>query len=61
MTTEPSHDNSQIRGTDTNSLLRLYDRVCHLAASSATQLERVRADKTRQQIVNELAKRNVRV
>jgi hypothetical protein len=61
MTTEPPPDHSQIRATDTNSLLRLYDRVCHLAANSDTQLERIRADKTRQQIANELAKRNVRL
>ncbi len=61
MTKETIVDNAQIRGTDSNSLLRLYDRVCHTAANSTTQLERIRADKTRQRIADELMKRKVPV
>ncbi len=59
MTADIIVDNAQIRGTDSNSLLRLYDRVCHIAAISGNQLERLRADKTRQRIADELTKRNV--
>ncbi len=54
-------DHGQLRGTDSNSLLRIYDRVCQILATSPTQLERERADKTRQRIADELAKRKVPV
>ena len=59
MTAEAFVDITQIRGADSNSLLRLYDRVRHIAATSDNQLERARADKARQRIADELVKRKV--
>jgi hypothetical protein len=60
-----SHDaypgNSQyVRGTDSNSLLRLYDLACQTLNRSSSQQERARADKAIQRIARELQKRNVR-
>jgi hypothetical protein len=49
-----------LRGTDSNSLLRLYDRACQAVNRSSSQQERVRADKAIQRIARELEKRNVR-
>jgi hypothetical protein len=48
-----------IRGTDTNSLLRMYDRGKEILQHSQLQQERVKADKAIQRIAQELAKRNV--
>lgn len=48
-----------IRGTDSNSLLRLYDLVTGISHKSPLQQERARADKTVRLIVKELRKRNV--
>lgn len=50
-----------LRGTDSNSLLRLYDRAGEVARSSCSQLERTRADKMRQRVARELQRRKVRL
>ena len=48
-----------IRGTDSNSLLRLYDLANRIARQSLVQLEREMADKAIGRITEELQKRNV--
>ena len=48
-----------IRGTDSNSLLRLYDLAHAIFDRFASQQERARADKAIQRIAKELAKWNV--
>ena len=48
-----------IRGTDSNSLLRLYDQANEIFNRSRFQQERARADKAIQRIAKELKKRNV--
>ena len=48
-----------IRGTDSNSLLRLYDLARVILDGSPSQQERARADKAVQRIAKELEKRNV--
>ncbi len=48
-----------IRGTDSNSLLRLYDLAHGIASQSSLQLDREKADKTLDLISKELHKRNV--
>src|SRR5207253_308084 len=48
-----------IRGTDSNSLLRLYDRARDVARSSTSQQERLRADKAQHRIARELERRKV--
>jgi hypothetical protein len=53
-------DQRHIRGTDSNSLLRLYDLATEVFNKSALQLERTRADKAIQRIAKELEKRKVR-
>ncbi len=50
-----------IRGTDSNSLLRLYDLASEVLRDSLLQLERTRADKARQRIATELEKRGIRL
>ena len=50
---------NSIRSTDTNSLLRLYDRAAEVLRKSSSQLERTRADRVVRSIATELAKRNV--
>jgi hypothetical protein len=52
-------DRPNLRGTDSNSLLRLYDLANRILNSSAVQLERARADKAIRRIAKELQKRNV--
>lgn len=52
------HQNN-IRGTDSNSLLRLYDQAHEIAAKSPLLLERALADKAVRRIAKELQKRNV--
>jgi len=59
-----SHDlltfNQQnIRGTDSNSLLRMYDRAQDVFANSLVQLDRTRAEKAIERIATELRKRKV--
>ena len=43
-----------IRGTDSNSLLRMYDRANEIRSKSPSQLERARADKVVRRIAKEL-------
>ena len=52
-------DRQTIRGTDSNSLLRLYDRANEIFSTSALQRERVRAGKALERIAQELRKRDV--
>lgn len=48
-----------IRGTDSNSLLRLYDLATGVFNKSTSQQERARADRAIQRIAEELQKRKV--
>jgi hypothetical protein len=48
-----------IRGTDSNSLLRMYDLATGVFNKSTLQYERARADKAVQRIAKELQKRKV--
>jgi hypothetical protein len=48
-----------IRGTDSNSLLRLYDLAREIFNKSKSQPERARADRTIQRIARELQRRKV--
>ena len=48
-----------IRGTDSNSLLRLYDRASEVTKKSPSQQERARAGKAVDRISQELRRRNV--
>jgi hypothetical protein len=50
-----------IRGTDTNSLLRLYDQAKEALKRSSTPQERARADRAVQRLAEELRKRDVRL
>jgi hypothetical protein len=52
-------DQSQIRGADSNSLLRLYDLTRERLNNALSQQERARADKAIRRIAKELEKRNV--
>jgi hypothetical protein len=52
-------DQGSIRGTDTNSLLRLYDLAKGILNTSGSQQERARAGRASQRIAKELRKRNV--
>jgi hypothetical protein len=54
-----SFDQRDIRGTDSNSLLRLYDLATGVFNQSKVQQERARADKVLQRIARELQKRKV--
>jgi hypothetical protein len=54
-------DRWDIRGTDSNSLLRIYDLATGIFNKSRLQQERARADKASQRIAKELKKRNVTV
>ena len=48
-----------VRGTDSNSLLRLYDRANEVFKKSPSQQERARAGKAVDRISKELQKRHV--
>jgi len=48
-----------LRGTDSNSLLRLYDQAQAVFKKSLSQHERSRAGKAIQRITKELQRRNV--
>jgi hypothetical protein len=48
-----------LRGTDSNSLLRLYDQANEISTKAPSQLERTKADKALARIAKELQKRNV--
>ena len=50
---------SRLRGTDSNSLLRLYDEVHGFLDRTQSQQERARAEKAIQRITTELRRRNV--
>ncbi len=52
-------DPHDLRGADSNTLLRLYDRHREIVRSADSQLERARADKALRRIARELEKRNV--
>ncbi len=52
-------DQQTIHGTDSNSLLRLYDRAQEIFHKSPLQQERARADKVIRRIAQELQKRKV--
>ena len=52
---------SRLRGTDSNSLLRLYDEVRGIVERSQSRQEREGAEKAVQRIVGELRKREVRL
>jgi hypothetical protein len=59
-------DNSRLalhnlRGTDSNSLLRLYDQVKRALGASGNQSERQRADKAVRRIALELQSRDIRL
>jgi hypothetical protein len=47
-----------VRGADTNSLLRMYDLLRGVLSNSPSQLERARADKALGRITKELQKRH---
>ena len=51
----------KLRGTDSNSLLRMYDLAHGIFNNSQSQQERARADKVIERIARELQKRNVRL
>ena len=52
-------DQCNIRGTDSNSLLRMYDVANGIVNRSPLRQERVRAGRAIQRITKELQKRNV--
>jgi hypothetical protein len=54
-----SLEQRNIRATDTNSLLRLYDLAKEILNHSPSQQERTKADKAIQRIAKELQKRKV--
>jgi hypothetical protein len=51
-------DQRTIRGTDSNSLLRMYDQARAILTKSPLQQERARADLAIRRIAKELQKRN---
>lgn len=54
-------DQNAIRGTDTNSLLRLYDRAHAILSLAAFQQQRTQAERVVERVAKELQKRNVSV
>ena len=52
-------DRWDIRGTDSNSLLRMYDSAAGVLNTSPLQLERQKAEKVMLRIAKELQKRKV--
>jgi hypothetical protein len=50
---------NSIRSTDSNSLLRLFDRAAEILRKSSSHLARTRADKAMRSIATELAKRHI--
>jgi hypothetical protein len=50
---------TNLRGTDSNSLLRLYDLANEILTKSASLQERTKADKAIHRIAKELKRRNV--
>jgi hypothetical protein len=56
----PTPTLQQLRGADSNSLLRLFDHAKGILATSKAQHERARADRAIRRIAVELQRRNVR-
>ena len=54
-----SMDQPNLRGSDSNSLLRMYDLASNTFNTSPFQQERARAEKAIRRIAKELRKRNV--
>ena len=54
-------DRPSIRGADTNTLFRLYDRAKTIVHAAGTQTDRERAARSVRMIVRELRSRDVRV
>jgi hypothetical protein len=52
---------SHLHGTDSNSLIRLYQRAHQVSARAATQIERDNAARSARAIARELLGRGVRV
>jgi hypothetical protein len=50
-----------IRGTDSNSLLRLYDQAKEALRRSSTPQERAKADRAVKRLADELRKRDVQL
>jgi hypothetical protein len=48
-----------LRGSDSNSLLRLYDLAHERVGHSQSQQEKARADRALQRVVKELRKRKI--
>jgi hypothetical protein len=48
-----------LRGTDSNSLLRLYDQANEISTKGPSLMERTKANKALTRIAKELQKRNV--
>ena len=60
MSNEVLHfDRWDIRGTDSNSLLRMYDLASGVLNKAKSQQERARTDRIVQRIAKELQKRKV--
>jgi len=56
-----SNDGRNVRDSDSNSLLRMYDSATEaLLSKTKSLLERARADKLIQRITKELQRRNVK-
>jgi len=60
-TEELAFNQQEMRGTDSNSLLRMYDLANRVLQTSGAQQERARAGKAVERICKELRKRNVAV
>jgi hypothetical protein len=55
----PAFAQQSLRGTDSNSLLRLYDQARAIFSQSTLQGERARAERALRRIARVLEKRNV--
>jgi hypothetical protein len=54
------NDGRNVRDSDSNSLLRMYDSATEVLSKTNSPLERARADKLIQRITKELQRRNVK-
>jgi hypothetical protein len=55
----PTFHHPNLRGIDSNSLLRMCDAARGASARAPSQQERARADRATQRIAKELGRRNV--
>lgn len=55
-----SNDSRNVRDSDSNSLLRMYDSATAILCKTNSQLERARAGRFIQRITKELQRRNVK-